>query len=194
VPVDSVSHFGTLDRAIEAALDLSRNGLVLTPPTQPEVQSFRRWLCRQVLRQAEGSGPEPWAVPDESPGPPVEIEDWHPAWLADADKALIAANDASQIIGISPLAARILGYGDDGAALIGERLIAIIPERYRQAHVAGFTMFLLVGRRPLLDNEVVVPALRRDGTEVEIALLVREQTVDGRLMLIGEISETVSPA
>jgi PAS domain S-box-containing protein len=194
VPRESISHFDTLDRAIEAALDLSREGLVLTPPTQPELQSFRRWLCRQVLRQAAGNGPEPWAVPDEPPVPPVDVAEWRTTWLADADKALIAANDASQIVGISPMAARILGYEEDGAELIGERLITIIPERYRQAHVAGYTMFLLVDRRPLLDSEVVVPALRRDGTEIEIALLVREQTVDGKLLLIGEISAVGTPA
>jgi PAS domain S-box-containing protein len=187
VPLESVAHFDTLDRAIEAALDLSREGLVLTPPSQPEVQSFRRWLCRQVLRQAAGNRPEPWAVPDVQSDPPVDLAGWNPAWLADADKAVIAANDASQIIGISPEAARLLGY-DDGAELLGERLVAIIPERYRQAHLAGFTMFLLVGRRPLLDSEVVVPALRRDGTEVEIVLLVRAQTIEGRSVLIGEIS------
>ena len=189
VPLGSVPHFDTLDRAIEAALDLSREGLVLTPPTQPEVQSFRRWLCRQVLRQAAGNTPEPWAVPDVQPSdPPVDLSGWNPAWLADADKALIAANDASQIIGVSPAAAVLLGY-DDGAQLLGERLVEIIPERYRQAHVAGFTMFLLVGRQPLLGTEVVVPALRRDGTEVEVSLLVREQTIEGRSVLIGEISE-----
>ena len=167
---------------------------MLTPPTQPEVQSFRRWLCRQVLRQAAGNTPEPWAVPDVQPSdPPVDLSGWNPAWLADADKALIAANDASQIIGISPEAARLLGY-DDGAELLGERLVEIIPERYRQAHVAGFTMFLLVGRQPLLGNEVVVPALRRDGTEVEVSLLVREQTIEGRSVLIGELSEAGASA
>ena len=57
MPLASVPHFATLDRAIEAALDLSREGLVLTPPTQPEVQAFRRWLCRQVLGQAAGGRP-----------------------------------------------------------------------------------------------------------------------------------------
>jgi PAS domain S-box-containing protein len=194
VPLESVAHFDTLDRAIEAALDLSREGLVLTPPTQPEVQSFRRWLCRQVLRQAAGNRPEPWAVPDAlATDPPADMSGWNPAWLADADRAVIAANDASQIIGISPPAARLLGY-DDGSELLGERLISIIPERYRQAHVAGFTMFLLVGRRPLLDNEVVVPALRRDGTEVSIALLVREQTIEGRSVLVGEMSPAPASA
>jgi PAS domain S-box-containing protein len=188
VPVESVPHFDTLDRAIEAALDLSRDGLVLTPPTQPEVQSFRRWLCRQVLRQAAGNRPEPWVVPELPFETPTDLAGWNPTLLTAADKAVIVANDVSQIIGVSPEAANILGYPDDGAELVGERLVAIIPERYRQAHVAGFTMFLLVGRRPLLDREVVVPALRRDGTEVEISLLVREQSIDGRSVLLGELS------
>ena len=63
-----MAHFATLDRAIEAALDLSREGLVLTPPTQPEVQAFRKWICRQVLSQASGARPEPWRVPADSVG------------------------------------------------------------------------------------------------------------------------------
>ena len=74
MPVGSVPHFATLDRAIEAALDLSR-GLVLDPAHPARVQAFRRWLCRQVLRQAEGSTPEPWVTPtrpDPEPQEPTE--------------------------------------------------------------------------------------------------------------------------
>ena len=52
---------------------------------------------------------------------------------------------------MSPEAAAILGY-DDAAELVGQRIVSIVPERYRQAHVAGFTMYLLVGRKPLLDR------------------------------------------
>ena len=76
VPIGSVAHFDTLDRAIEAALDLSREGLVLTPPTQPEVQSFRRWICRQVLVQAAGGRPEPWQTPEDAAGETTPLPDW----------------------------------------------------------------------------------------------------------------------
>ena len=38
-------------------------GLVLTPPTQPEVQAFRRWICRQVLSRPPAARPEPWRTP-----------------------------------------------------------------------------------------------------------------------------------
>lgn len=187
VPIGSVPHFGTLDRAIEAALDLSREGLVLTPPTQPEVQAFRRWLCRQVLRQATGSAPEPWTVPDDGRQEPAVPEEWDPGSITEARRGIIAANQSSQIVAVSAEAARILGY-DDGAALVGRRIVSIVPERYRQAHVAGFTMYLLVGRRPLLDQPVVVPALRRDGTEVDVELVVRDHGLgEGHSILLADI-------
>jgi PAS domain S-box-containing protein len=189
VPRDSVDHFETLDRAIEAALDLSREGLVLAAPTQPEVQVFRRWMCREVLRQARGGAPQPWSVPAEEPNEPAVPPGWDSASVTEAEGCVIAANEASQIIALSRGAAELLGYPDP-AELVGSRIVAIIPERYRQAHVAGFTMYLLVGRSPLLRRPVRVPALRRDGTEVDIELLVRDHSAgDGRSVLIAELEE-----
>jgi PAS domain S-box-containing protein len=186
VPVASVAHFDTLDRAIQAALDLSEEGLVLTPPTQPEVQAFRRWLCGQVVRQAAGGRPEPWIVPDDILPPPLAPPGWDPQVVTSAGHGLIAANEESQILAVSAEAADLLGY--DEAELVGRRIVSIIPERYRQAHVAGFTMYLLVGRRPLLDRVVVVPALRRDGTEIDVELTVRADAVgDGRSVFVAGI-------
>ena len=187
VPLGSVAHFRTLDRAIEAAMDLSREGLVLTPPTQPEVQAFRRWLCRQVLRQAAGRGPEPWVVPDDPDGAADLPDEWDPRTVSEATHGVVAADHLSQIIAASAEALRILGY-DDADELVGRRIVAIVPERLRQAHVAGFTMYLLVGRRPLLERSVVLPALRRDGTEVEVELTVRDQMVgEGCSVLLADL-------
>lgn len=187
VPVGSVPHFATLDRAIEAALDLSREGLVLTPPTQPEVQAFRRWLCRQVLDQAAGGNPQPWRVPEDDTRTVPIPEGWDPGTVTESGRGLVAADTNNRILAVSPEAARILGY-DDAAELVGERIVCIVPERYRQAHVAGFTMFLLVGRKPLLDRSVVVPALRRDGSEVRVELTVRSPSVgSGQAVLLAEI-------
>lgn len=186
IPAASVAHFDTLDRAIQSALDLSEEGLVLTPLTQPEVQAFRRWLCRQVVRQAAGGRPEPWTVPEDVLPSPLPPPGWDPQVVTSASHGLIAADEQSQILAVSREAADLLGY--DAAELVGRRIVSIIPERYRQAHVSGFTMYLLVGRRPLLDQVVVVPALRRDGTEIDIELDVRAQAVgDGREIFLAGI-------
>ena len=188
VPAGSVAHFETLDRAIEAALDLSREGLVLTPPTQPEVQAFRRWLCRQVLTQASGGSPEPWTTPNDPSTAAPAVEGWDPRVVTEAAEGLVAADVTSRIVAVSAEAARILGY-DDPAELVGRRIVSIVPERYRQAHVAGFTMFMLVGRKPLLDHEVSVPALRRDGTEVAVRLRVRSPSpANGHSVLLADLT------
>jgi PAS domain S-box-containing protein len=190
VPRHSVAHFETLDKAIQAALDLSADGLVLTPPTQPEVEAFRRWLCRQVLSQSAGGPPEPWTAPDDGPHTYDQRRvptSWDPSTVTGAGRALIASDEGSQILAISPEAAALLGY-DDPTELLGKRIVAIIPERYRQAHVAGFTMYLLVGRRALIGRPVLVPALRRDGSEVDVEMQVDEHRVgEGRSLVVAEI-------
>jgi PAS domain S-box-containing protein len=91
---------------------------------------------------------------------------------------MVAADDTDEIIAANRPAVELLGY-DDEAELVGRRIVAIIPERYRQAHLAGFTLHFLNGRRPLLDGAVAVPALRRDGSEITVELLVRAQQAPG---------------
>jgi PAS domain S-box-containing protein len=194
VPRGSVASFETLDRAIEAALDMSREGLVLTPPTPPEVEAFRRWLVRQVVRQAAGRHPEPWEVPADPAPVPAAPPGWDPASVTEAEHGVIAANQASRIVAVSRRAAEILGY-DEEHPLVGLGIVAIIPERFRQAHVAGFTMYLLVGRNPLLGRPQRLSALRRDGTEVEIELLVRDESLgEGRSVLLADIRPASSPS
>ena len=71
---------------------------------------------------------------------------------------------------------------------IGQRLLAIIPDRFRQAHVAGFTMFFLVGRQPLVGKPIEVPALRRDGSELTVRLRIRSEKVgEGRTVFLADI-------
>lgn len=194
VPIESVPHFDVLDGAIDAALDLSRRGLTLTPPTQPELRMFRHWLCRQVIEQASGGVPVPWTVEGE-PEPIVRGEVvWDLESVATAQTGLIVADDANLILAVSPPALQMLGY-DDTSGLVGRRLIAIIPERFRQAHVAGFTMYQLAGRKPLLGQTITVPALRRDGDEVDVQLLIEAHPVGGgRSVFTAAMSPVEPPA
>jgi PAS domain S-box-containing protein len=166
---------------------MSRTGRTLTPPTQPEVQLFRRWLCEEVARQAAGAAPRPWTVEGEPDAGWNQALDWDPEAIVSAGSPRIAADPANRILALSAGALELLGYDDPGE-LVGRRLVAIIPERYRQAHVAGFTMYLLTGRRPLLGTEVQVPVLCRDGRERPVRMLVDEEPAgDGAQVFVAEL-------
>jgi PAS domain S-box-containing protein len=187
VPLASVRSFETLDRVIETAIDLSLAGRIMTPPTQPEMQSFRRWLCRQVVDQAAGRPPRPWSVETEPPFHPGPRLPWDPTAVTGSAAGVIAADDANRIVAVSAPALELLGYDEPGQ-IVGRRLLAIIPDRFRQAHVAGLTMFLLVGRRPMIGRSVEVPALRRDGSEVLVELVITaEQVGRGRTVFLADI-------
>ncbi len=59
VPAASVPHFTLLHEILQTAIAMADAGTLLTPPTQPEVQSLRAWLCAQVVQQARGGRRSP---------------------------------------------------------------------------------------------------------------------------------------
>jgi PAS domain S-box-containing protein len=189
VPVESVPHFATLNRLLVDALEMAEDGRLLTPPTQPEVQGLRAWLCGEVLGQSRGDEPIPWSSSLEPPARPLRGLAWDTEPVRRSPGATVAADDEGRMLAVSPHALEILRY-DDAADLVGRRLVQLIPERYRQAHLAGFTMHLLTGRAPLIGHAVVVPALRRDGSEVEVELTIGvHRSADGRSVFVADLAE-----
>lgn len=191
VPRTSLPDFAALDVMLDEALNLAEDDQLLAPPTQPEIQAMRLWICNQVRHQAAGGRSAAWPSlaaarpPDEHLPAPV----WDPQAITESPAAMVAADDANRIVAISPSALALLGY-DDASTLVGRRLVSIIPERYHQAHVAGFTLHLVNGRRPLIGRQVRVPALRRDGTEVEVAMLIESQALpEGRYLFTATFTE-----
>jgi hypothetical protein len=149
---------------------------------------MRRWLCEQVRVQAAGGDGLAWASPtDEPPPQPVQALDWDPGPVRESTRALLAADDTDQIVAASPSALVLLGY-DDAAALEGNRLISVIPARFHQAHIAGFTLHFVNGRSPLLGSPIRVPVTRADGSEMETALQVDAVFLpSGRRVFIAEL-------
>jgi PAS domain S-box-containing protein len=189
-PVESLILFATLDATLDAAGQMSELDTFLTAPVQPEMRQFRRWMCGQVASQADGAPPVPWsphpfaAEPVPRTSRPV---DWDLATLTASSRCLVAADDTNGIIAVSESAAALLGY-DRPADLVGHRLVSIVPERYRQAHIAGFTLHLLNGRNVLLDSPVQVPVRRRDGTETAAKLTISAHRAnDGRAVFLAEL-------
>jgi hypothetical protein len=71
---------------------------------------------------------------------------------------------------------------------VGRRVLVLVPERYRQAHVAGFTLRLLSDEGTMSGRPTVVPMLQGDGREVDRELLVQsERTGHGRMVFTARI-------
>lgn len=183
----AAAHFETLDRALDQALLMADDGLLLTAPTQPEVRMLRRWICAQVRTQLAGGEAEPFSAADQAPPEARHPLVFDTAAVDGSAEAVVAADDANRIVAVSDPALEILGY-DDRSELVGLRIVAIIPDRYRQAHLAGFTLHFLTGRAPLLGATVAVPVRRRDGSERPVELtLTSHRAPHGRTVFLGDL-------
>jgi len=188
IPRTSLWSFALLDTMLDDALRLAKEDQLLSPPSQPEIQAMRVWICDQVRRQAIGGLASVWPSMATALPPPdrLPLLGWDPGEVLDSSHAVLAADDANRIIAVSPAALALLGYDDD-SPLVGRRLVAIIPERFHQAHIAGFTLHLVNGRSPLLGQRITVPALRRDGTEIEVGLLIESRAMpEGRFLFTAQ--------
>ncbi len=170
-------NFPVLRDVLRRCSERSAAGELLVPPSLPEIQAVRRWVCDEVGRQSQGLSARPWTdvVIDDVPVDPMSAD------AIDAVRASplaqIAADRWNRIIAVSRGAATLLG--STAAALEGQRVIAIIPARLRDAHVAGFTRQMLGGAPRLLGHATEMPALRPDGSEIVVLLELERRTDSG---------------
>ena len=76
--------------------------------------------------------------------------------------------------------------------LVGRRVVAIVPPRFRESHVAGFSRHLSTGVARALDTPLRLPVLRADGGEVECSFLIHaERTPSGRTVYVAQIEPVV---
>jgi PAS domain S-box-containing protein len=188
VPLVSVPHFPLLDQTLDAAQTMAERGELLVPVVQPELRMMRRWLCDEVAWQGGGADPSPWPPPHWREPPTPRDLGWDARVLTESTEAMIAADDLDLIVAVSRGALDMLGYTSD--ELVGRRLITLIPERFRQAHLAGFTLYLLTGRGPLLGRPVVVPAVHGDGSETWVQLNVEaRRAAQGRSLFVATLRQ-----
>ena len=189
MPRVSVTHFQTLDDLLDQAVAAAEAGRLLVPATQPEVQEMRTWLCRQVHDQSvEGAAPAPWAARTDiwQPVRVTDVPDWDAQDVSSSPVALLATDESSVVVAVSPATLALLGF-QDADELVGRRVITIIPPRFRQAHIAGTTLHVVNGRSPLLGVRVTVPVLLADGSERMVELLIEpRRQATGRKVFIAE--------
>jgi PAS domain S-box-containing protein len=189
---DPAMDFAVLQDVLDEAERLAVHGLLLARPGLPEVVALRDWAAESIIAQLAGQAPAPW------PGAAAEQFaqeldqharqlDWDASPVRDADRGAVAADDGNRILAISQPLAEELGW--DPAELIGRRVVAIVPPRFREAHVAGFTRHLTTGEAHALDVRLELPVLRADATEVDCEFFIQaHRSASGRAVYIAWVT------
>jgi two-component system sensor kinase FixL len=103
--------------------------------------------------------------------------------VAQSRDAIITIDSGSTILFANEGVERTLGY--DPAALEGECLTALMPERYREPHLEAVERYLSDGERELDWDEIELPALHAEGHEVPLSIAFEEHEHDGERVFSG---------
>jgi PAS domain S-box-containing protein len=102
--------------------------------------------------------------------------------------AIVIANARGLITYANPAAEAMLAWPP--GELTGSPLTAIMPERMRAPHRAAFHRFITTRVPRIIGRPLRVPALRRDGTEVDVELtLAILHSADGGELIIGVLRD-----
>ncbi|WP_298455238.1 ATP-binding protein [uncultured Cellulomonas sp.] len=178
--------------ALDVAEELAAAGQLLARPGLPEVVAVRDWACEQVQAQLGGVDASPWPGTDSARFMgDVDVDAAHAlrtftTEVRTSDRRVVAADDANRIVAVSAPLAGALGWDVDD--LVGRRIVALIPPHLREAHVSGFTRHLTTGQAHVLGVPLVLPVLRRDGTEVDCTFLIEQRRpTTGRAVYVAFI-------
>ena len=166
---------------VQQAEELADAGRFLAPRPLPELERTRWWLYAEIIGQAAGAAPTRWVEREELGRTEawVRLSDRERLQLDGLSGPVVVADESNHIVHVDGAAAALLGWDADD--LVGRRLTTIVPPALRGAHIAGYTRYQLTRSAVIMGTRVQVPALRHDGTTVDVSLLIEPYTsADGR--------------
>ena len=104
-----------------------------------------------------------------------------------ANAGIIMADSAGNVLYMNPAAAR--EFGVDAQVMVGEPLTRLMPERFREAHLAGIGRMAAGGERHVIGHALELAGLRSDGSEFPIEILLSAWTSEGRNYFTAFISD-----
>ena len=102
-----------------------------------------------------------------------ELRDSEARYRAQADSAvdaIVSADAAGRIVYWNGGAEKAFGYPKD--EVIGQPLSILMPDRYRDGHIAGLARFSATGNVHVIGQTLELHGLRRDGTEFPLELTI----------------------
>jgi PAS domain S-box-containing protein len=110
------------------------------------------------------------------------------AMLDVAFDSVVTMDERGYVLAVNRAAERTFGYG--AHEMVG-RLVAdvIIPPSLREAHRAGLERYLRTGRGPVVGRRVELTAMRKDGSEFPVELVVTRPDVPGERVFYGYLRD-----
>jgi len=143
--------------------------LVRTPPPDDDLMAAAESVGVQIAQFAERCQADRGLR---------EFEARRQAMLDVAFDSVFTMDDDGVVLSANRAAERTFGYKAE--EIIGQELAAlIIPESLRDAHRDGLARYLKTGRGPIVGRRVELTAMRRDGTEFPVELVVTRPDMPG---------------
>jgi PAS domain S-box-containing protein len=182
--------FAQLQDVLDQGERLAEAGALLARPGLPEIVAVRDWACEQIIAQCAGAPPVHWVGVDDdrfsAATATVSTAGWTDTSVSQSRAGAIAVDDANRIVAVSRRLLEVLGWTAND--LIGRRVVTIVPARFREAHVAGFSRHLSTGVARALGVPLKLPVLRADGTELECNFRIHSELAPtGRTVYVAEI-------
>ena len=99
-------------------------------------------------------------------------------FLDSALDCIITMDASGRVQEFNPASERVFGFSRSEA--VGKELAElIIPPRLRERHRQGLARYLKTGEGPLIGKLIEIEALRRDGSEIVVALAINATQVNG---------------
>lgn len=179
--------------ALDIADRLAAEGQLLSAPALPEVRWCREWFLQQVQSQLDGADPIPWEMAGIRTDRKTPLDIDAKLILDHLHQPIVVADDQNHIAYVNRATEQLLGWPE--GELEGARLTTIIPERLHEAHIAGYSRFLVTREGRLLGKPVRVPAVRCDGSEVDIELTINTVGPEGpRYMFVATLRDVSGEA
>ena len=110
--------------------------------------------------------------------PATTLEALSRTFLDSALDCIITMDATGCVREFNPASERVFGF--TRAEAVGKELAdLIIPPRLRERHRQGLAHYLKTGQGPLLGRLIEIAALRRDSTEILVALAISATDIDG---------------
>lgn len=192
--------FGALQDVLDEAEQLAAGGSLLVRPALPEIIALRDWCCEQMVAQSNGVPPAAWEGADRevfTHGDSDRFQTAAPTWddsiVRNSERCALAADDNNRLVAVSRPMAQLIGW--DIGDLVGRRVVTLVPHRFREAHVAGFTRHLTTGEAHALGVELDLPVLHSDGYEINFTFLIeRASAPPGRTVYVAWLTPSAPMA